>query len=450
MDIDKALLSALLREGKGALRRFHDQGLSTQHFSPESSRALKFLLAYTKDQHDLPTADVIFHATQAQIDPTLTGSFDFWAEAIWNRYLTSQVEQALLAANDKIKKPREALQVLEEFLRKMRKEGGAKTLIESLPGLGPLVKALYERTKAGDRGILVPWPSVNEATLGLWPEDLVLFAARLGIGKTWVSLLVAGAAWEQKFKDLQTGLIRGTRVLYATTEMSKERIAQRWYAIKLKLPYGQFRRGQLAAPDEKRFYEGVDEFVNSPDFMIVGGAFDFSIESFESAIEEANPDVVVVDGAYLLKIAGANRLERAANVFDELKRICKRRKLPIVVTMQFNRQVKADQPASVTAEALALTDVAGWNADLIYGLIQTEEMRTNRRMVLKPLKIREGSSEDLECNWDFEAMDFSELPRVQVSPTGAPPVATKPPSPSGTPSTTPALTTGQYDPSVPF
>jgi hypothetical protein len=59
-----------------------------------------------------------------------------------------------------------------------------------------------------------------------------------------------------------------------------------------------------------------------------------------------------------------------------------------------------------------MTDVAGWNADLIFGLIQTEEMKKNKRLAFKPLKVREGESEEIECNWDFTTMNFSELPKA--------------------------------------
>jgi intein/homing endonuclease len=237
------------------------------------------------------------------------------------------------------------------------------------------------------------------------------------VHNTWTSIMLAGCAWEQTIKN-PDGSSRPCRVLYATTEMAKARIALRWYAIKLKLPYGQLRRGQLGVFLEKKLEEGIAEFVGSPNFNIVGGDFDFSMESFDAAIDEANPDIVVLDGAYLLKVPGLTRQERAANAFDELKRINKRRKVPIIVTMQFNREVKTNQAKTVAAESIALTDVAGWNADLIYGLIQTDEMKKNKRLMLKPLKIREGESDEIECNWNFDSMDFSELPKAMGSGTG--------------------------------
>jgi replicative DNA helicase len=142
--------------------------------------------------------------------------------------------------------------------------------------------------------------------------------------------------------------------------------------------------------------------------FVIGGGFDFRIESLEAAIDNKKPDLVVLDGAYLLKMKGDTRTEQAANIFNELKRLANRRELPIVVSSQFNRGVDKNQKNSVGPEKIALTDVAGWNADLIFALSMTEDMRKEKRMELLPMKFREGVGKSFEINWDFEGMNFSE------------------------------------------
>lgn len=421
MDIDKQLIGAILRDGKPGLKAAIDKGCGPDVLVGEGRKIFEFILEFSKIHKQIPAQQTISEALQISLQVDDSGEpAAYWAERALNRRLTRSLEDTFLDMEPLVQtQPREALKLVEEMMLKLRKERLAGTLIESLPALGPEVWDYYQKIKSGVRGIVTPWETINDATLGLWPEDLALFVARLGIGKTWTSIMLAGHAWETPIK-LADGTTRPCRVLYATTEMAKMRIALRWYAIKLKLPYGNLRAAKLGEFLEKKLKDGIDEFVNSPYFNIVGGDFDFSMESFDAAVEEANPDLVVLDGAYLLKVPGLNRQERAANVFDELKRICKRRKVPIAVTMQFNREVKTNSPKSVQAESIALTDVAGWNADLIYGLIQTEEMRNSKQMMLKPLKIREGSSDDLTCNWNFDTMDFTEIAK-SGSPTSSAP-----------------------------
>lgn len=422
MDYDKCLVEAILREGKPGLKAALDQGVRVEVMFGDGAKAFAFLLDYAKTKGELPSMSIVSHEVKValQDDPN-GGKAAFWAEKVINRQLSKSLEEGLMAVEGLVDtKPREAVESLGNMMLKLRKEKLAGTLIESLPALGKDVWEYYQKIKNGDHGILSPWQTINDATLGFWPEDLCLFVARLGIGKTWTSIMLAGCAWEQTIRN-PDGSVRPVRVLYATTEMAKTRIALRWYAIKLMLPYGALRRAQLGVFLEKKLEEGIAKFVDSPNFSIVGGDFDFSMESFDAAIDEANPDIVVLDGAYLLKVPGHTRQERAANAFDELKRINKRRKVPIIVTMQFNREVKTNQAKTVAAESIALTDVAGWNADLIYGLIQTDAMKQNKRLMLKPLKIREGESEEIECNWNFDTMDFSELPKGPGTGSGAVP-----------------------------
>ena len=74
-----------------------------------------------------------------------------------------------------------------------------------------------------------------------------------------------------------------------------------------------------------------------------------------------------------------------------------------------NRSAKTGQDQTISADNIGITDVAGWNADAAYGMMQDEEMRANCRLHLKALKIREGQPGTFEINWDHSKMDFTEV-----------------------------------------
>jgi len=57
---------------------------------------------------------------------------------------------------------------------------------------------------------------------------------------------------------------------------------------------------------------------------------------------------------------------------------------------------------------VALSDTIGWNADLLIALYQQDDMRGDKTMGFKPMKIREGEPIDFFSNWDFDNMDFEE------------------------------------------
>jgi replicative DNA helicase len=405
MNLDGAFLAAVLREGKEALIHAMELGVTSELLDEDFGSAFAFILEHYREYKELPDPNIVVARTGVMPEG-VPGNAEFYTKEIRSRQLFRWLQKGIDTSSRLLEKgdPHGSFAALEELLRDVRKESLTSNAVIPLFGMGPEVLEHYDRMKAGERGILTRWPSVNDSTLGFWPEDLIMFVARLSVGKTWSSIILANDAWRD-----------GHKVLYVTTEMSRLKIATRFFAVTHQMPYGRVRSGQLDPFMERQFRTDVEALQNEDGIGLVGGDFDFRIESLEAAIEQFEPQIVVCDGAYLLRSSGKDRFEKASNVFDDLKRLAKRSKIPIVVTSQLNRSGQGRAP---TAANIALSDTAGWNADVIFGMIQTDDLRQDRRMLLKPLKIREGTSEEIELNWDFENMNFEELPRAGASPQG--------------------------------
>ena len=400
MDLDLAFVAAVLAEGKPALRHAIDRGIEAKHLFGDSARAYEFLLDYYKTYQHLPTSEIVEGKTGISIPP-VAGDAKFFAEEILNRRLQSQLIPTVKDWVGFIEaaKPRDLLDDVETTARTIRQEYQSSR-VELITKLGDEVWQDYLKMKAGQWGIEIPWPTLNEHTLGMWPEDFILFASRSGIGKSWAGIMLSRHAW-----------LKGKRVLFVTTEMSRINVARRFLAIHLKLPYKPFRRGLLGTNVEVVVEPQPKELLSSDGFYIVGGGFNFTFEALEASIEECEPELLVLDGAYLMKAAGTSRTEKAAGVFDELKRIAKRRRIPLVATSQFNREAKVDIKDSLTLDRLALTDVASWNADVVVSLNRTRDQEKDHKIEFKMLKNREGIlGEPINAWWNFESMTFDEIP----------------------------------------
>jgi hypothetical protein len=79
------------------------------------------------------------------------------------------------------------------------------------------------------------------------------------------------------------------------------------------------------------------------------------------------------------------------------------------ISVQFNRNVKRENIKSAEIENLSLSDALGWNSDLAFGLVQTSDMKINKKMLIKLLKLRDGDPRDMDVSWDFDVMDFDEV-----------------------------------------
>lgn len=403
LDLDRALLSAMLLRGAEGYNKWLDLGGTDTKLVGEASEAYKFITSYYQQYASTPSLQVVAAETEMALYENPGAPLEYFADKVNTRATFFILRQGLAESLKSLEKGTDdgiasARKAIDDLYLKLSVEAASSRNVQSMFHLAPEVKAHYERLERGEQGIQTPWPTINNMLRGFWPEELILFVARMGVGKTFTSLLLAIHAWKT-----------GKRVLFCTTEMSKERIAMRFFTMLGRAPYGDFNHGTLSQEKKEEFFKFMDSLYNAEGMGVVGGGFDFKVETLKRSIKEFKPDLLIFDGAYLLQSEGANRQERMANAFNELKLLTMTEKLCIVITHQFNREVKKNVAATVSENAIALSDAGGWNASNIFALQQTDEMRTDKQLEISSLKVRDGSPVKFMVRWDFDAMDFTEL-----------------------------------------
>lgn len=434
MDFTQQLARAILDGGKPAYREFLQRGLPDELIQGIGKPAIEYIRQHAAQYGALPDVAVIEGKLGIPMPANLAGcNVAFWLDEITKNAIGNEVKKSIDGSLEHLKNSEiiESFEALQESVHRVQRLqlGEGDTRVTSMFEEGTNVWEYYKRTKSGERGILTPWDAMNESTLGFGEQELILFAARSGLGKTWASLMLAEHAWTGYDVAVKPYLADGSwgspvmqhrkhKVLYVTTEMSKLLIALRFFALQLKLPFGRLRSGQLTKFEEEKLQGKTVNQLKETGLGLVGGNFDFRIETLAAAIDEFEPQMVVIDGIYLIKVPGKDRIEQAANAFNEVKRLATAKKLPVIVTSQFNREVKKNQAGTVQAESVALTDAAVWNSTGIFGMVQTDDMRKDKRMLIKQLKVRDGAGGDIELIWDFDTMDFKEVPKGPGSGSG--------------------------------
>lgn len=425
MDLDKEFVRSILRGGKSAVLAAIDRDIDKEfevgkekgsYLVGDGKKAWTFIRSHFSQYDELPSLEAIENLG-IDMGGSMTDSHLFFLDEVFKRRLWQLQRHGTKAVSEKLeaKDPSGAAEVWIEIHRKIQEEALTVRKVENLLSLGKQVIADYMDAKAGKRGIPTPWPSMDSQTLGWWPEDLILFVGRLGVGKTWTLVICAHKAW-----------MAGHKVLVVSTEMNKMQMARRFFALHLKLPYDDIRRGKLGEFVESKFFQGVQEIMGADGINIVAGDFDYSIDNIATVIMDTKPHLMCLDGPYLIKNVGKDRHEKVSNTFDDLKKINKKTGIATITNLQFNRSAKTGQAQTIAADNIGITDVAGWNADAAYGLQQSEEMRSNWEMGLKGLKIREGMPDEFKIHWNHGAMDFTEIGGSNT----APPAVTGP-KPSG-------------------
>lgn len=268
----------------------------------------------------------------------------------------------------------------------------------------------YQTNKLGSgiRGVPTGWEYVDNQMGGHQKGDLNTIVARPGTGKTYVLLKMAYEA-----------LKNGNRVLFVSMEMSKKLLFRRLVGISTKNNPEHFRKYEVSS-HFLDFFAGT-ELPKTDNFFLSDSGDIRSTAELDSAIEILQPDIVFVDSSYLLipqKKQGnnASRREIISAVAEDLKAIAVKRNIPVVQSMQFNRQAKTESKNAKNPlekagiENIAEADVVGQLSSVVIGLANPTSGDTEKDFrYMGFLKGREGEQGAWKIRYSFNPVNFDFL-----------------------------------------
>jgi len=221
-------------------------------------------------------------------------------------------------------------------------------------------------------GIPYPWDYANQETQGMKNGNYIILYARPKNMKTWVAIYMAVHAYLKSRR----------RVLYYTREMPKEEIAGRVACCMCGIDYDAYRKGQLD-PNLFAFFQAVlqqlasDELSagkhgHTPCFIITadrspkGGG----VTWLQAKIQEVQPDIVFVDGVYLMRDDRTNShntdWKNILHISQDLRQVALQLNIPIIAITKANKS--SDKVRGDDDTDMAYTDGFNADADAIYKL----------------------------------------------------------------------------------
>jgi len=407
MNHESKLLSRVVVERK--INYLFEKGVNESWFhSPEDKKLFKFLQHHFANYSETPSLDVIRTNFPTYTPDVVEDSLDYLLDKLVDErrkaIVVSTISDAIEQLDSK-KDHDEALNAMTRGFARIEQEGLSRTNDIEITKAAAFAKEEYERRKnnPGLLGYSTGFPTMDEATAGMQNGQLIFIVAPPKTGKSTVALQMAA-----------TNHLNGLRPMFLSFEMNNEEQKLRYYAIRSRVSHHRLRTGTLTDEEEGLFYHKIDVIQNMEDEMFfVDSANGVTVSSVASKIQNFKPDIVYVDGTYLMiDEEGAEAYnQQMTNITRALKRLAQKANVPVVATTQvLNWKMRKGQ---VTADAIGYSSSFHQDADVIFGL-QREDESVDDTRTLKVIANRNGGFKEVSLMWNWETGLFRELDETDL------------------------------------
>ena len=260
----------------------------------------------------------------------------------------------------------------------------------------------------GMLGIPTPFKTLNRLGVGWMPGELYSLFARPTVGKSFMSVKVAAVAMKQGYKTL-----------LISTEMPVKAMSMRMDAFLGKLLGYEFSLTKLRRGEEGIDEEQYREFLTAIDsrnilFPHHLGFDALSVSTIRNLVRKYSPDLVVVDGVYLLSDDSTRaKWEQNDNLFKGLKNIAMAHEIPVFCTTQAGREaVDLFKPPKLNQ--VANGDALVRASDIAFAMSKVEDEDNQRYLYYMKQRDDVEIKDKSVLHWDVDIGDVQELMQEDV------------------------------------
>ena len=255
-------------------------------------------------------------------------------------------------------------------------------------------------------GIPTGFHDLDEKTSGLQRSDLIIVAARPGMGKTAFALNIAQ----------QSAVKHGTSAIIFSLVMSKEQLGQRLLAMQARVEMQKLKQGDLDRKDWDRVSLGVDELNNSK--IVIDDTPGISLMEMRNKCRrlkaEQGLDLIVVDYLQLMTFEGRtdNRQQEISALSRNMKLLAREMNCPVILLSQLSRAPELRQDKRPMLSDLRESGSIEQDADIVIFLYRDDYYNENTE---KPgvcevniAKHRSGPTDKIELTWVARYTKFSD------------------------------------------
>jgi len=358
---------------------------SRWYLTTEEKKELKRIKNYILKYHKLPSPpDEI---PVGYNDETL----DYYIDALRNRYCVYLLQIVKLKPITE-ETAEKLLRFLYSEITNLYTKASSDSVIDEkeLPReIDSVITQMRLNKVAGILGFPTGYSLIDRNVGGLIRGEVIVFVARLKIGKTMYLLNIARK------------VARERKAMFISMEMPIRSIIKRLVALET---------GTSVFTDTTRlpssFLDEAYKKINL-NLILVNGANLRGLDDLYSIIQFYKPEIVFIDGAYLFQFDSyRSEWERAKNTIELLRKLALNLDVALAVTWQLSRAyAKQKDKERVEDYHIAYSDAVAQSATAVIAITQTQDNRLRKFTILCN---REGETGEFLAHWDWINMNFEE------------------------------------------
>ena len=318
--------------------------------------------------------------------------------------ITAMVQQGTGSAGD-------MLEAAEQRIYAIRRGRSAQGMVPVSMVLGDVMSQLAELSARGGKsvpGLSTGLSAVDAKINGMNKSDLLLLAARPGMGKTSMALNVALSAARES----------GKTVAIFSLEMSKEQLVTRLIASEGLVENTRLITGNLRESDWQRIAEAASA-LSCMDIRIDDNPLLTVADMNAKCRRLENLGLVVIDYLQLMTSAGGkgysgeNRQQAVSDISRMLKIMAKELQVPVLCLSQLSRANEKREDKRPMLSDLRESGAIEQDADIVMFLYRDDYYNadTEKRNVAECIvaKNRHGETGKVELRWMPEYTAFGTL-----------------------------------------
>ena len=301
----------------------------------------------------------------------------------------------------------EVLEAAEAKLHAVREDRGSGGLKEIRYVMQNVFDSMSEAAASGSRipGLSTGLPDLDDMILGLNKSELIIIAARPGMGKTSIALNIA----------LNVAMQQHKKVAVFSLEMSREQLATRLLSRAALVPSQNLFTGRLT-DQQWRDVSAAANTLSACDILIDDNSTLTVADMNAQCRTIRGLDLVVIDYLQLMSSAGSrgfsneSRTQAVSDISRMMKVMAKQLGVPVICLSQLNRAAEARQDKRPLLSDLRESGSIEQDADVVIGLYRegynNRECENPNLAEAIVLKNRKGQTGTVNLTWVPEYTSF--------------------------------------------